>query len=178
MVTRAAAVVFGVSMLTLSACGGSTEDPPAQQDTAGPTSATEETQGGGQPSLVGTDPCALMTADEASGFGVQGAGESKSVAGAESCRWRLDSGRLNISLNTDRSLNELNFSDGEAKATTIEGRDAKLVTGNTGSVCTVALAVGASESVAIDASVRSGTETACQMVEQAAPLVAAKLPQE
>ncbi|GAB3294485.1 DUF3558 domain-containing protein [Parasphingorhabdus pacifica] len=169
------AALFVVATVGLTACG-STEGTP-EGDTSEPSNETESSSGA-QPA-ADVDPCTMVTPDEAGQLGAEGAGEAKDVAGAATCRWRVDDGRLSIAFHHDKALSDLNATGGQVESNSIAGRKAKVIRDLTGSgSCSVAFSVSDSTSLTVDGITTTDTETACQLAEQAAPLVAAKLPQE
>lgn len=124
------------------------------------------------------DPCKLLTSEDLGKLSLEAPGEVKRISGAPGCDWNLTtSGGLSIVANNDKSIDELNFTDGTVEDTSIAGMRAKLVRELVGpGDCGVSLASSSTTSVTIAATKPRDTEAACQVVQQAAPLVLANLP--
>lgn len=173
----AVAVTLTTLVLAAAGCsssGGTTDGAPESPSSETTSPSTSQSAG---PILASMDPCKMLTPDEAAQFAVEGPGESHEVAGSRDCRWDAAKGKLAVGFNKDSALDELNFSDGEQQPYDLGVREAKIVRGNTGTICTVAIAVNDSETVTVGGNA-SDIAASCAMAKKAAPLVEAKLPEK
>ncbi|WP_114452421.1 DUF3558 family protein [Halopolyspora algeriensis] len=170
----AAAAVFAVAALSLSACSGSSR---STEDTAGnsqqpPSSKTGESNS--QP-LAGVKPCEVFTSEQATKLGLSGPGTINEFDNS-TCDWKLGEHILGVSVYKDMALNEINFSGDEKTRTTFQGHDALLVRSNERQ-CSLAFATSGTTSMLVRSTVDVSTppDTACNLVKKAAPMVEATI---
>ncbi|QUH00243.1 DUF3558 domain-containing protein [Saccharopolyspora erythraea] len=170
--STAAVVAFAVVPLVLGGCGSGMGSGPS------PSSGTASPESGSANALAGMDPCRSFTADEAAQLGTEGPGRAKELAGSRTCRWQVPAGTLTVGFDDKRALSGLNFADFHVTDTDLAGRTAKLAEGDPGAgSCQVAFEVADSSSATVHAVASDmNNETACQLAQQVAPMVEAKLP--
>lgn len=84
---------------------------------------------------------------------------------------------LAVFSNEERALDESDLSGGKQQTYDLASREVKAARGNTGTICTIAIAVSESETVTVDANAADGMTASCAMAKKAAPMVEAKLPE-
>ncbi|MER6988722.1 DUF3558 domain-containing protein [Saccharopolyspora hirsuta] len=159
-------------VLLLSACGSGPATPPAESSRAEP--ATSEVAN----PVADLDPCQLLTEDEVASFGLKKAAERRDVAGSPGCRWTLEEGLIAVAVHPDRSLDQLNVEGDQVEETTLAGRQAKMVKPAEGEgKCELLVEISDSTAAGISANMDdNNNDAACQVVNQVAPRVEAKLP--
>jgi uncharacterized protein DUF3558 len=166
----AAGTVAGA--LLLAACGSGQTTPSAGSSEAVPTrSATAS-------SVADLDPCQLLTDADVAPFSPKKPGERRDVAGSPGCRWTLPEGLIAVAVHPDRSLDQLNVEGNQVEETTLGERRAKLVKpAESEGKCEILIEITSSTAAGVSANMDdNNNDAACQVVNQVAPLVEAKLP--
>jgi hypothetical protein len=123
------------------------------------------------------DPCQVFGSGEAGQLGLKGAGNVSNRGGARGCRWQVGGGGVGVSIYDTKPLSEINLSDAKEEPATVSGRQARLGKENVGpGTCDIVFAATERSSVAVTGLAGTDTAKACQLAQQAAPLVAEKLP--
>ncbi|MGI8307685.1 DUF3558 family protein [Saccharopolyspora hattusasensis] len=151
--------------------GGGVTPQPGESGEGSPSSSAQ---------VAAIDPCQTLTSGDATALSLKGSGEPKRISGAAACDWNLATGGgIQIVVNHDKSLDELNFTGQKVEETSVAGRRAKLVADSvlTGT-CGVSFETSSASSISVVGSVpaRQNPDTACEIAQKAAPLVAANFP--
>ncbi|WP_092976133.1 DUF3558 family protein [Actinopolyspora lacussalsi] len=155
--------LLGILCLVFVASGCSQS--PAQDS---PNSATESTE---KTLLSNLSPCEALTQKQESKIEASGPGSPEEVVDVKACRWGLTSGNINISFYPEKTINDLDFSEGQVSGFKVGNKQGKLVKGNTEDLCTVAIPVNNnSESISVDAQGKGNT-TSCDLAKKIAPMV-------
>ncbi|MFI0469363.1 DUF3558 domain-containing protein [Saccharopolyspora sp. 5N102] len=159
-------------VMLLSACG-SVQTPPASE------SSTEKPTGSATASPISDlDPCQLLADGDVASFSPKKPAERRDVAGSPGCRWTLSDGLIAVAIHPDRSLDQLNVEGDQVEETTLGERRAKLVkpAKNEGK-CEILVEITGSTAAGISANMDdNNNDTACQVVQQVAPLAEKNLP--
>ncbi|MDP9644301.1 hypothetical protein J2S53_004246 [Actinopolyspora lacussalsi] len=115
-------------------------------------------------------PCETLTRNNQKSIATEGKGKSKEVLDARSCRWSISSGTVNVSLHSEKPIEELNFSKGTKKEYSINKKNGLLAIGNTEGICTVAIPFGDSQTATVDVESLK-TATSCDLAKKIAPMV-------
>ncbi|MGQ0776280.1 MAG: DUF3558 family protein [Pseudonocardiales bacterium] len=165
--------VAGCSVPEASAPGvepGTSVPPPAK--TSPPPRTTQPT------GLAAIEACDLLTAQEASLLGVPPQGRPQDVLGLRRCNWGDAEGGASTTIDDDRPIDELVFTDASSVTDiTIGNHKAKrAVEGSGPGYCDVIFAVGDSANVSVLALYLNDTQRACSVADRAAALIEPKLP--
>ncbi|WP_217641350.1 DUF3558 family protein [Actinopolyspora alba] len=140
---------------------------------AGQTQSQESEEKSNAP-LADFKPCSSLNEQQKKQLNITTPGETNELDD-QSCDWKANGSDFGISVYSDKPLKEIKFSDAEEKnKTEVNNREALLVKNNTGSgMCSLAFAVTDSSSISVNsmADTPGDTETACDLVKKAAPMV-------
>ncbi|ASU77719.1 DUF3558 domain-containing protein [Actinopolyspora erythraea] len=136
--------------------------------------AQQDSQHKGKPPLADTQPCSTLTENQKNKLDITTPGNISELDEG-TCRWKANGNNFNISIYKEKPLEKIDFSDAEAiEEIKVDKQDALLVKNNTGTgACSLAFAVTESSSVSVNsvADTPGDTETACDLVKKAAPMV-------
>ncbi|MEU4739801.1 DUF3558 domain-containing protein [Actinosynnema sp. NPDC023658] len=177
---RLTLIGIAVAMAAVTACGGPTDDQPAN----GATAQSSATSAGTAPKvgpvrggpLDGTDPCTLLTKAEAQQ--VTGAQTAEPVVeelgGAKVCNFSPQSSRLGVGIRTGVGLDAVQ-ANGNVQDVVIGRHQAKQAVGATGSC---GIFIGVTESSRVDVVLNSGSpdEDPCPAAMRVAGMVEPRLP--
>ncbi|SEG64082.1 Protein of unknown function [Saccharopolyspora kobensis] len=122
------------------------------------------------------DPCEVLNQADATKLGIEGSGEAKRIAGAPACDFKVAGGVISVVVHSDKTVDEMNLTDGTVDTVSVAGVDGKRVRELVGPGDCGAFFPLSSKGVIQVSSVVQDTEAACQTVQEAAPLVLANLP--
>lgn len=172
-----------IALTAVTACGGSTpgQAKPASGTATSPSSSSTTSSGATNStsanstddSLKDTDPCSLLTSNEAAKLGASAMPERKKIVSSETCLWHPTDASLFVGTRTNVGLSGIQPT-GEVTDATVGRHQAKQVRDITGS-CIIAIGVTSSSRVDITFNGNSKTDP-CIQAMQAAKLVEPKLP--
>nr|WP_246869124.1 DUF3558 family protein [Saccharopolyspora sp. ASAGF58] len=159
---------MGVAGCGASGTSGTGNGSSESSESASPTSSAAGT----------VDPCETLKSADTAELGVEGSGVAKRIAGAPACDFKLAAGGLiSVVANNNKSVDELNFADGKVDSVSIGGVDVKRVRELVGpGDCGVFFPLSSNASLQVSAVKSLDTEAACQVAQEAAPLVLANVP--
>lgn len=172
--------------LVVSACSSTDEGAPVSSppsDNSGGRSATTSpsAESGGGQSLVGVEPCSLLSAEELGKYGRFPPGETDNVGSSRGCKFQKERSSNEYTLVTSVGIrDQQGIKDAVDQGfgvdhTEANGRQFAQIPSD-GS-CTIAIGVTDSNRVDVYAGTTAGTQEACNIADEIAAMVEPKLPQ-
>lgn len=165
-------------LVVVTACGektGGDARPATETTTSTSTSSSPTSPATSNGSLGATDPCSLLTADDARELGSTAAPKREKVGTADSCAYRPTDASLSIGIRTNLGLAQTQSSGGQITDIKVGGREAKQVSGRTSGGCLVVLGVTSSSRVDVTV-IPPPKGNGCPLALKVAELIEPKLP--
>lgn len=181
MTSRLRLACLTTALLAVAACGQPTAGfaRRGSATSAGPTGSAAGTtpSSGAGPSLERTDPCSLITRDEAEGAlgRLRQEPEAKKLGSADTCRYSPQLATIILAVRTNVGLAGVQPNGGEVKETSVGGRPAKELLDGTGS-CGIYLGVTDRSRVDVVVNATSSGREPCPIAVRIAEFVEPRLP--